>query len=865
MVQATNFNDSRIYVTFLCSSGKQYYITRAAEYTVPSDATTVINTGLVAIQTQNDTEQDLPTASIALTDEYDWSTLLVPNDYVEIKVRYRSNIFDEANSTTTDALLYNGLVSAVRKTTDANANSRTYIVATEGMAKVLKNINMGTFTEIASESVPLLPDDESTGIAVSGRSSADIINQIFTRFIWTDFTNYNFGINGAQTKPLKEMLATNIIRNDDEAMPTTQDSVSFLGNYNGSILQMIKDTASRPFNELFWSFEHVTCTFNYRPSPFDQDVWKTLPYIVVEPNDVIKEEVQPTDAQQYSIFKVTPSQQDDAAGWIDGVAPITNLELLARYGYKIMNVDTDYFAGVDNDDGGGGSEDANKDSDKDNDAKSSGDGLKTQNGSDTATNDEQAAKRYPDYSAIQDLFSYAAKENNYKGTNSKSITVPDSAGGESTYAAVQKAITKKGQTKDGFIASARGLGTGLTDQQLGSMFSAYSIQSADNTASGKSFTRDDYLKYADPNFVQTSAGMGKNYSALKSIDAMKKDPEKAANQVIQALGQRLGPKQAYELVQAAIKDKGIPTEAEYKNILNKYKYSDTQDGVYATGQKGVANNASAIVLAYTTKLFNWYADNAKFVSGTITINGTSGIEVGKRFYVHDTNDQCYWEYYIESVAHSYSFSSGWTTAIGVTRGFKVDAVNSDMRFTQPYSFYGQGTNFVGGYFGEPDLETDRSDAKSKAASSSSSSDSTDDDDIDTNGGEDQDFKFKNELGVDGEYKYLETIARKCIKKFHMYGITSGYRPVAYDHGKRRAVDVAFPSSENGTPGNPNKAYIKAANWVFETFPKEVAYVITQGKCRDRYGTSGTGKHNGWATWTDHDHYDHLHISGMWPH
>ncbi|MDT2771366.1 tape measure protein [Enterococcus pseudoavium] len=118
--------------------------------------------------------------------------------------------------------------------------------------------------------------------------------------------------------------------------------------------------------------------------------------------------------------------------------------------------------------------------------------------------------------------------------------------------------------------------------------------------------------------------------------------------------------------------------------------------------------------------------------------------------------------------------------------------------------------------------------------------------------------FDGAMNANGVYQYLVNVAEKVMKKFPGMTITSGLRPGdPYDHGKHAAIDIAYPGSMNGS-----SKYFDPANYAFEKFPSDVAYVITQNKVRDRKGTSGTGVHNEWSPWTDGDHYDHLHISGM---
>lgn len=115
--------------------------------------------------------------------------------------------------------------------------------------------------------------------------------------------------------------------------------------------------------------------------------------------------------------------------------------------------------------------------------------------------------------------------------------------------------------------------------------------------------------------------------------------------------------------------------------------------------------------------------------------------------------------------------------------------------------------------------------------------------------------FNGPIGAHGVYQYLVDIAQKVMAKFPGMHITSGYRPGdPYWHGKHQAIDIAYPSSMNGS-----SKYFDPANYAF-SFPN-VAYVITQGKVRDRLGLSGQPATGQWEPWPDNDHYDHLHING----
>lgn len=119
--------------------------------------------------------------------------------------------------------------------------------------------------------------------------------------------------------------------------------------------------------------------------------------------------------------------------------------------------------------------------------------------------------------------------------------------------------------------------------------------------------------------------------------------------------------------------------------------------------------------------------------------------------------------------------------------------------------------------------------------------------------------FDGKMGAHGVYAYLWNIAKKVMKKFPGMTYTSGYRPGdPHHHGKHQAVDIAYPASSNGS-----RKYFRPANYAFNEFPKQIAYVITQGKVKDRVGSSGHGPSKNWMNWGSHDHDDHLHLSGKY--
>ena len=102
-----------------------------------------------------------------------------------------------------------------------------------------------------------------------------------------------------------------------------------------------------------------------------------------------------------------------------------------------------------------------------------------------------------------------------------------------------------------------------------------------------------------------------------------------------------------------------------------------------------------------------------------------GVEYGKKLYFTDKRRGVNWEFYIESVQHDFSFTTGWTTTIGVTRGLQVSKPNDPKRWSM---YWGHGKAFTGGFFGELSLAEIIQQAKIREAneedSGSNDSDST---------------------------------------------------------------------------------------------------------------------------------------------
>lgn len=156
--------------------------------------------------------------------------------------------------------------------------------------------------------------------------------------------------------------------------------------------------------------------------------------------------------------------------------------------------------------------------------------------------------------------------------------------------------------------------------------------------------------------------------------------------------------------------------------LTKKKYKDIVKEDRGEANTATAGNADDVKY-FTQMMFNWYADNRNFWSGDAKIHGNPDVRVGSKLDAIDnlqleTNKYPGMRAYIESVTQEFSFTGGWTTTIGFTRGMRLPASNeTDPRFT---NMWGKSTDFLGGYMGEPSYAT-LAIASSDSSSSGSSS------------------------------------------------------------------------------------------------------------------------------------------------
>ena len=579
------------------------------------------------------------------------------------------------------------------------------------------------------------------GIYFMGRMSADIIRQILYMFVLgkssvgsTTYTTdkkgkvkgtnqddnksssiidlmYNYN-TGKTKKGINDILKVDIpapedqaaylkkqmnngatkIFNPDEGME--QDPVQFM-QYSGSIASMIRDLSNAPFNEIYWTHEDKgKATLHYRQTPFEEDDWKKLSSVYVDDSDVLSWDLDANDSEQYSIFDIESDKVLNNVNLLANLLPITDdqNELIARYGYKYMEVSSPYFY-----------------------TDVLGTGItadeidKMQQQQEEASSDTSADEHYPSFDTFR---MYFTTDNKDYQSDPQSIVDADypispSYGGDGLYEIVRddlgqgKSAQYIYQDIEAYKKSHSSMTQDISKNKLTGL-----VTIANSGKSGE-LSKYDYVNQLLPPqeqaFVNSSTltTTGSLYYILsKGVSVIGKNvtnEKKAAQDIVRLSHGYIGSLQAYKLIQEYVKGKGNITDDQYEKVLKTVKHSSYISDVKTSATSQNSSDFYARYNKYQIKMFNYFADNSKFYSGSFTVTGRLGVEYGKKLYVTDARRGTLWEFYIESVQHNFDFNSGWTTTIGVTRGLQVSQENDKKRWNM---YWGHAQAFTGGFFGE---------------------------------------------------------------------------------------------------------------------------------------------------------------------
>lgn len=554
----------------------------------------------------------------------------------------------------------------------------------------------------------------SVGMAMYGNTVAQMEHNIIERFRPYIKYSYNNGKNSV----------FDYINYDSPGNPFTswdmeilRDSSSF-SNFTGSLYELQKAALRQPFNEMFYESENGKSRLVVRRTPFNPVDWANLDETTVDSTAVLNEDIGKSDREQYSVFIVNPASgllnlAQDSMSF--GSFPKTNRRLIDKYGYSKMEVDDLYVSGVYDDD-----------MSKNHNVLSS---------SKTTSKNASKGKHY----TLKMVNSYFKSIDNNKMRLNKS-----------KYA---KALADKADN--------------ISMAQANSLINAY-ISNA-----YKSISQNQWDSYMDTELGGGISNTGTHKFSYKKVKEFAKKHKNHEQDFVKAL---MGyfKNCSYELATS------FWSEA-YDGKLSEKTYDKIIKASKSNGQSNNSGKVSDGTLLDTDYfqniLYNWYANNFNWWSGTYTIIGNPEIKLGTRLHFKDNMLAAQDGYpgkrfYIESVSHNFSFTEGYTTEIGVTRGLVASGNGTgDVRFSQKY-LWGTAENYRGGYMGE--ATADLLAVASEASSTSS--------DSDVSGS-----KSSNAIVADAQSYIKGSYSKPEVYALGGYGERGSTNPLTHDINKGKLI------------------------------------------------------------------------------
>lgn len=861
------------------------FITENSTYNIKYDAKVgdkpsdeLMSESVISLTTKNAMEDDSAVFSFVLTGDVYWDRVLSANDVVILKITPDSKRPAKDQADINETILV-GLVSEVRVEGDYGEDSKMYRISGQSFAKVLMDFELGVIQEVSVvlSEIGWLPDDSTTGIQFSRQNASTIAHSVIDKFL--AYTKYQF--QGGRT--VKDFLLYDNLDSwtEDEML---SDPLPFI-NYEGSLKQLLDDITEKPFNENFFDFtKDGKCRLIMRRTPFDKEDWDALPTHKITSKAVISESVAKNDVEVASIFNVILGNPLGYDSVDFGSFPRYYQELVDKYGYTKLELRNKYLmtpVGASNTDIGNNGNTVDR---PDGEVmtveataysyKETGLTNKTAMGIDLTKNPKVIAvdptviplgsKVYipgmgnyiaGDTGAVIkgkriDIHMTSIEDCKKFGRKTMQIVLPKSTGTtRDTRNQTRNTFTDLHAVILGYLRAQPVNTLRVRKAQVSSRIASVDARITKTQAdkivhhyiTRRSFLPSDLTKITGiSNENVTEVGnLTITYAKVRVFLRDYSDLTMANKTILlNALMKEYKnlTKDRANAIATTYLTKRVLTKTDYDAIMSGGSINNsTTNDVQASNQR---------LKTFSERIANWYCENGNFYSGEIKVVGSPSYRLGNRLLYTDNQNDELWEYYIEGVQHDYSYSSGFVTTLSVTRGLQEGGIS---RFT---NLWGKSKEFKGGLLGEKSLEELYNAGKQPTDKESDTGGSTT--------RPNTDGTHDGNIASSGVYAYLQTIANSAINKFGNMRITSGYRAGdPYSHGKRQAIDIAFPPSMNGSPKNR-----EVANWVFETYPDEVAYVITNGMVRDRSGMSGTGSSGKWVRWADNDHYDHVHINGM---
>lgn len=478
--------------------------------------------------------------------------------------------------------------------------------------------------------------EHSKGVAFLGNTCATIEEEIMNRFI--PYMKYSYGTTG---EGLDYFINYSSMTSWD-SYEKLQDSSSFV-NFKGSLYELQDAILHKPFVEMFYDTDYNGLAhLVVRRTPFNPSDWNgvdskgnyEIPRVVINGNQVINDDLSKTNSEAYSIFNVNPATAN-----YTGIKNAGELGSLPQFNQQLVNI---YGYSI-----------------------------------------LEVTSLYLKGSSTGPL------ANNTKSTG-KNSKVLASEGTPYTASDINKLLNKVKlktlrQKQSTYAQKISNNANNISGQQAAELVSAYLINEKHLTQ-----TKMNGILDTENGGGQSCIG-GEGISYKKWLDIVKTYSDaKTYMQECKTTFNNTDDEVLFELRGKYASGGNKLSQKDFKSLLKKYQVSS---------QNTKIKDEAIDLKFFTQMLFNWYSDDINFLAGNITVPGDSKYRIGEIAEVINENDpKDSMEFYIESVEHTFSFTSGWQTVLGVTRGLKN--LGKD-RFKH---MWGKNQDFLGGYMGEAALD-----------------------------------------------------------------------------------------------------------------------------------------------------------------
>lgn len=645
-----------------------------------------ITDAVINLATETNMANDAGTFSLTLVGTSRWDIALNANDVVIIRANPSKKVDND--------VIMVGMISEVKKIGEYSNNSSVYAITGLSMMKALMQMKLGTLQELATMQqagwLYTVVDaqkgetGQNQGLTFDSGTASSVVRDIINFFL-LGYGKYTFGEGTKNEKQIKDFISMDLSSRSDEKLTDPTPYMSF----QGSLRQFITTTQAKPFNEFYE--EYTTdgkCNFKMRPTPFEMEDWKALPIITIKSPLVVEETLSRSDLDAYSVFNcaVPVDFIGTSVSYIS--KPQTSEALLDKYGYSLLEEENRYvFRGV-----------AGKGESTDGVSTSLDNADTSPITSDDIDNIVKGDLSYADRNVvtakqIKDFLKKTRPDSPFIKNPEMFLEAGNKSGLTPVYilahASLESAYGTSGMSHNYF-----GIGAYDSNPQNGHKYGHATME--EGIINGARWISDNYYKkgqktlytmrhnngvhqYAtDPTWDRKIASiMAKLYKFIgyfkdKDKDELKKNTNDENKEV----------------------DKDKVTVDGESDKKEDEKTDKVKEEEKAEAELTSADNQARLG-KYSKFLFNWYADNPLFYSGSIRVLGHPDYRVGMVLKRQDPKSATIWEYYIESVSHDFSYTGGYTTVLGVTRGLP----SSQDRFKHHYT----SIDFLGGHFGEMSL------------------------------------------------------------------------------------------------------------------------------------------------------------------